>query len=142
MLIYITLILSDYYFFSLPSPSFILLTVLSVYALLYFTVHFNLTEAANFIAIFFVGVAVTLFVVLVVFVSIWFYIRRRQPPKLSTGVLKVDTIEMQNETPPESSPNNQVCITSLRIKDRQRTRTVYFLLFCTWQFCIRNCVAL
>ena len=96
--------------------------MLSVYTLLYFTVHLNLTEAANSIAIFFVGVAVTLFVVLVVFVSIWFYIRRRQPPKLSTGVLKVDTIEMQNETPPESSPNNQVCITSLRIKDRQRTR--------------------
>ena len=83
----------------------------------YFTVHLHLTETAgsivttNSIVTFFVGVVVTLALVFAVFVSIWFYKRRRQTQKLSTGGLEVDTIEMQNETAPDPSPNNQVYIT-------------------------------
>ena len=59
---------------------------------------------------FFVGVSATLVVVLVVLVLIWFYKRRHQTPKLSTGVIEVDTTEMQNLRTQEPSPNNQVCI--------------------------------
>ena len=70
----------------------------------------NSIVSQNSIVLFFVGVAATLAVVLVVLVLIWFNKRRRQTRKLSTGVLKVDTIEMQNGTAPELSPNNQVCI--------------------------------
>ena len=82
----------------------------------YFTVNLHLTETpssilTNSIAMFFVGVVVTLALVLVVFVSIWFYKRRRQTQKLSTGGLEVDIIEMQNDTAPDPSPNNQVYIT-------------------------------
>ena len=65
----------------------------------------------NSILTFFVGVAATLVVVLAVLVLIWFYKRRRQTPKSASGVLEVDTIEMQNETAPnEPSTNNQVYI--------------------------------
>ena len=77
----------------------------------YFTVHFYLTETTtNSIVMFFVGAAVTLALVLAILLLIWFCKRRRQAPKLSTGVLEVNTIEMQNELTPESSSNNQVYI--------------------------------
>ena len=79
--------------------------------ILHFTVNVHLTETPSSIAMFFIGVVVTLAVVLAVFVSIWFYKKRRQTPKLSTGGPEVDTIEMQNATAPDPSPNNQVYIT-------------------------------
>ena len=84
---------------------------------LYFIVNLNLTETpssivtTNSIVTFFVGVAATLVVVLVVLVLIRIHKRRRQAPKLSTGVLKVDTIEMQDGTSSGPSQNNQVYIT-------------------------------
>ena len=56
------------------------------------------------------GAAVTLAIVLVVIFAIQIYKRRRQASKLSSSVLAVDTIEMQNETAPEASQNNQVCV--------------------------------
>ena len=65
----------------------------------------------NSIVTFFVAVTATLVVVLVVLVLIRVHKRRRQTPKLSTGVLKVDTIEMQDGTSPGPSQNNQVYIT-------------------------------
>jgi hypothetical protein len=52
------------------------------------------------------GAAVTLAIVLVVIFVIQIYKRRRHASKLSSSVLAVDTIEMQNET--EASQNNQV----------------------------------
>lgn len=71
----------------------------------YFTVDLNLTDS---VVMFFGGVAATLAIVLVVLVLIWFYKRRRQTPKLSAGVLEVDTIEMQSELAPQQRQNNQV----------------------------------
>ena len=56
------------------------------------------------------GAAVTLAIVLVVIFVIQIYKRRRQASKLSSSVLAVDTIEMQNETAPEASQNNQVSV--------------------------------
>ena len=79
--------------------------------ILHFTVNVHLTGTPSSVAMFFVGVLVTLAVVLAVLVSLWFYKRRRQTQKLSTGGLEVDTIEMQNATAPDPSPNNQVYIT-------------------------------
>ena len=90
-----------------------------IIAFIYFTVHFNLTETTNAIAMFFVGVTATLVVVLVVLVSIWLYKRRHQTPRLSTGIIEVDTTEMQNLRTPEPSPNNQVCI-SFKIFSHKR----------------------
>jgi hypothetical protein len=55
-----------------------------------------------------VGGAVTFAIVLVVLVVIFIiYKRRRQAPKLSTDVVAVDAVEMQNQ---EQLQNNQVCI--------------------------------
>ena len=59
---------------------------------------------------FVVGAAVTLAIVLVVIFAIQIYKRRRQASKSSSSVLAVDTIEMQNETAPEASQNNQVSV--------------------------------
>ncbi len=56
------------------------------------------------------GVAVTLAIVLVVLVVlVLLYKRRHQASKLSTNVLAVETVEMQNQSPAEPSQDNQVC---------------------------------
>ena len=55
------------------------------------------------------GGAVTLAIVLVVLVVIFIiYKRRRQAPKLSTDVVAVDAVQMQNRSPGEHSQDNQV----------------------------------
>jgi negative regulator of sigma E activity len=64
----------------------------------------------NPVVMFVAGAAVTLAIVLVVIFVIQIYKRRRQASKLSSSVLAVDTIEMQNETAPEASQNNQVSV--------------------------------
>ena len=64
-------------------------------------------EAINSTAMFFVGVAATLAVVLVVFGLIWF-IKRRQASKMYTDVVEVDTVELKNETAVRPSGSNQV----------------------------------
>jgi Ca2+/H+ antiporter len=58
---------------------------------------------------FFVGVAVTLAIVLIVlFVIQIIYKRRRHASKLSTSGLAVDRVEMQTKTSPEEARNNQI----------------------------------
>ena len=77
----------------------------------FFTINFNqYIGTTNPIVMFVVGAAVTLAIVLVVIFVIQIYKRRRQASKLSSSVLAVDTIEMQNETAPEASQNNQVSV--------------------------------
>ena len=56
---------------------------------------------------FFVGVAVTLFIMLLVLFLIQIYKRRHRASKLSTNVLEIDSVEMQSQTPAEESHNNE-----------------------------------
>ena len=76
----------------------------------YILLYFNLTEAINSTAMFFVGVAASLAAVLVVFGLNWF-LKRRQASKIHTDVVEVDTVELQNETAVRPSANNQVFFT-------------------------------
>ena len=96
---------------------------------LYFTVNLNLTETPNSIVMFFVGVAATLVGVLVVLALIRIYKRRRQAPKLSTGVLEVDTIEMQDGTSPGPSQNNQVTQVYITCRGQSETIATIFRLY-------------
>ena len=87
---------------------------------------------------FVVGAAVTLAIVLVVIFVIQIYKRRRHASKLSSSVLAVDTIEMQNETAPEASQNNQVSVSKaffhnwwLAQKEKQDCSRVYTGLLCS-----------
>ena len=72
--------------------------------------YFNLTEAINSTAMFFIGVAATLAVVLVVFGLDWF-IKRRQASRMYTDVVELDTVELKTETAVRPSANNQVFFT-------------------------------
>jgi hypothetical protein len=65
---------------------------------------------------FFVGAAVTLAIVLFGLIVIKIYKRLRQAKKTSTRILAVDTVKMQNQSPAESSQNDQVCILNWRVQ--------------------------
>ena len=86
---------------------------------LFFTIYFNqYIGATNSMIMFFVGVVVTLAIVLIVlFVIQIIYKRRRHASKLSTSGLAVDTVEMQDKTSSEAAQNNQVKFSAGRLLD-------------------------